>query len=150
MTNAETWDRIYEDQRSSLVAFATMVVGSRQAGEDIVQECFTRMLASPPRQLDSPAAYLRVAVVNQCKRHFKTSARTTPLDPDDLRPWIDETHLDLLDAIGRLSSRRRTAVLLRYYLDLPVTEVAELMACKPSTVSSLLNRAYRDLKEYLP
>ncbi len=51
--------------------------------------------------------------------------------------------------MGRLPPRRRTAVLLRYWVDLPVTEIADWMDCAPSTVSSLLNRAYRDLEEHL-
>lgn len=150
MTSVDTWAEIYERHRSSLVAYVSMQLGSKVVAEDVVQDSITRLLASPHLEVEDPAAYLRVTVVNACRRAGRMANCSRPLDPQDLTPALDPAHIDLLDAVRRLSARRRTAVLLRYYLDLPVIEVAELMECKPSTVSSLLNRAHRDLKEHLP
>jgi RNA polymerase sigma factor (sigma-70 family) len=141
---------MYVGQRASLVAFAAMLLGSRSTAEDVVQESFTRLMGSPHLAIDNPSAYLRSVVVNACKRELRFASRSRPLEVADLAPSLDRAHHDLLDAVSRLSPRRRTAVLLRYYLDLPVTEVADLMECKPSTVSSLLHRAHRELKEKLP
>jgi RNA polymerase sigma factor (sigma-70 family) len=55
----------------------------------------------------------------------------------------------MLDALGSLTARKRTVVVLRYYEDLEVNVIAELMGCAPSTVSSLLHRAMKDMKEIL-
>jgi DNA-directed RNA polymerase specialized sigma24 family protein len=41
------------------------------------------------------------------------------------------------------------AVVLRFWLDLPVAEVAELLGCPAGTVKSLVHRALRALEEDL-
>ena len=40
----------------------------------------------------------------------------------------------------------RQAVVLRFYLDLPDGEIAELIGCRPATVRTLIHRALRDLR----
>lgn len=126
-----------------------MFLGSSPAAEDVVHDSVTHLLASGHLDVHDPKAYLWRTVVNRCRREYRRARRRGRFDPDELEPWLDRTSIELLDVIGKLTSRRRTAVLLRYYVDLPVTEIAEWMDCAPSTVSSLLNRAYRDLEEHL-
>lgn len=96
-----------------------------------------------------PKAYLWRTVANRCRREPRRARRQGRFDSDVFEPWLDRLSVEMLDAIGRLTTRRRMAVLLRYYVDLPVGEIAEWMGCALSTVSSLLNRAYRDLEVHL-
>jgi hypothetical protein len=49
-------------------------------------------------------------------------------------------------AVAALPRRQRTALVLRYYADLPIGEVAALMGCSPVTVKSLTNRAISALR----
>ena len=51
--------------------------------------------------------------------------------------------------VGRLSARKRAAVVLRYFVDIPDAEIAEVLGCRPATVRTLLHRAINDLKEDL-
>jgi RNA polymerase sigma factor (sigma-70 family) len=63
---------------------------------------------------------------------------------------VDAPELDeLWTVLAGLAPRRRAAVVLRYYEDLPVTEIARLLDCRPGTVSSLLHRGLADLREVL-
>jgi RNA polymerase sigma factor (sigma-70 family) len=50
-------------------------------------------------------------------------------------------------ALALLQPRRRTALVLRYYEDLPIGEIARLLECRPGTVSSLLHRGLADLRK---
>ena len=52
-------------------------------------------------------------------------------------------------ALDALSSRQRLAVVLRFYEDLPESEIAELLGCRPGTVKSLLDRAKHTLRKEL-
>ncbi len=142
-------EQVYREQRRALLAYATMFLGSSPAAEDVVHDSVTHLLASDHLDVHDPKAYLWRTVVNRCRREYRRAKRRGRFDPDELEPWLDRSSTELLDVIGNLTSRRRTAVLLRYYVDLPVTEIAEWMDCAPSTVSSLLNRAYRDLEKHL-
>lgn len=56
---------------------------------------------------------------------------------------------DLRRAVANLSERQQLAVALFYYLDLPVDEVAAVMACSAGTVKSTLADARRRLGEQL-
>jgi len=46
------------------------------------------------------------------------------------------------------SKRQRTALVLRYYLDLSVAETAQLMGCADGTVKSLTHKAIASLRQH--
>jgi RNA polymerase sigma-70 factor (ECF subfamily) len=57
--------------------------------------------------------------------------------------------LDLRDAVRALPRRQREAVLLHYYVGLPIAEIAELMRCADGTVKSTLSDARANLAKVL-
>jgi DNA-directed RNA polymerase specialized sigma24 family protein len=67
----------------------------------------------------------------------------SPTDPPG--PDLAEAFA-IRQAIAALPRRQRTALVLRYYADLPIGEVAALMGCAPGTVKSLTNRAISALR----
>ena len=50
------------------------------------------------------------------------------------------------DAVAALPERMRAALVLRYFADLPVAEVAEILECAPGTVKSLTSQAIDRLR----
>ena len=63
----------------------------------------------------------------------------------ELPPEFDETWA----ALDRIPARRRAALVLRYYEDLPVRGVAAALGCRPGTAKSLIHRGLQSLKEVL-
>jgi RNA polymerase sigma factor (sigma-70 family) len=59
---------------------------------------------------------------------------------DDVEMW---------DAIGRLAPRRRTILVMRYYLDMTESEVAVTLGCRVGTVKSATHRALADLRKMI-
>lgn len=57
--------------------------------------------------------------------------------------------LDLLDALRHLSYRQRQAVVLYYWADLPISDVAELMEVAEGTVKALLHQGREGLRRML-
>jgi RNA polymerase sigma factor (sigma-70 family) len=53
------------------------------------------------------------------------------------------------DALARLSPRRRSVLVMRYYLDLPEQETADALGWRVGTVKSTHHRALQDLKRML-
>ena len=53
-------------------------------------------------------------------------------------------------AMQQLPERQRTAITLRFYLDLPDDQIADLIGARPGTVRSLVHRALATLKEAVP
>jgi RNA polymerase sigma factor (sigma-70 family) len=90
---------------------------------------------------------LRAAVVNACRNHQRRQVIERRQ-----RPPGEETHdehFELRGALTALPMRQRSAVVLRYYEDLPETEIAELLDCSVTAVKSLLHRAVRDLRKVI-
>jgi RNA polymerase sigma-70 factor, ECF subfamily len=54
--------------------------------------------------------------------------------------------LDLLQALERLDDPLKTVVILKYFQDLPLTEVAEVLGCPVGTAKSYLHRALKILR----
>jgi len=55
----------------------------------------------------------------------------------------------VLSAIAQLSDRQRASVVLHYYADLPVKEVAEVLGSTTAAVSVHLFRARKNLRALL-
>jgi RNA polymerase sigma factor (sigma-70 family) len=63
----------------------------------------------------------------------------------ELPPDVDETW----SALAKIPERRRVALVLRFYEDLPVAEIAALMDCRTGTVTSLIHRGLESMREVL-
>lgn len=141
-------EELYRTQRVGLVRLALLVIGSRAAAEDVVQESFLR-LRSTSTELSDPVRYLRRIVLNEARqvlRRREIERRHLPTESGVvLPPELDEMW-QLLDA---LSDKRRIALVLRYYEDLSFSEIARLMDCGESTARSLVHRGLKSLRRKL-
>lgn len=132
-------------ERTSFVRLAYLLTGQRAVAEEIVQESFISTRQAWPGVQD-PARYLRTTVVNRCRswgRHQQVVRAHPPGRPEATTQEADE----LWDALGRLDPRRRAAVVLRYYADLPHAEIADLLGCRPATVRTSIHRALLQLRQ---
>ena len=144
-----TWTDIYLAERDGLVRLAYLITGSHAVAEDLVQDCFIRVMARLEPQ-DDPGAYLRRSVVNACYSWHRRNRREVQKGVDDLRsPYEDSHEVEMWDALAQLAPRRRTVVVLRYYLDLSEAEVASALGCRVGTVKSTAHRALKDLRRML-
>lgn len=144
-----TFEQVYESELQKVVRLATLIVGSTAVAEEAVQDAFLR-LHEKWFEVRSPAGFLRTTVVNRCndlRRRQTVSDRHLKL--------IETDHLNnapnhyVLDALQTLDFRRRTIVVLRFYGDYKLQEIAEMMAIPEGTVNSNLRRGLAELKEAL-
>ena len=138
-------EELYLTERVRLIRLALLVIGSRASAEDVVQESFLR-LRSTSTELKDPVRYLRRIVLNQARqvlRRREVERRHLPGEPGVvLPPDLDE----MWQLLAGLSENRRVALVLRYYEDLPFSEIARLMDCRESTARSLVHRGLKSLR----
>ncbi|MCW2879625.1 MAG: polymerase, sigma-24 subunit, subfamily [Sphaerisporangium sp.] len=138
----------YRDHRLSLIRLAVLLVGDRETAEDVVQDVFAR-LHGTWRPGVTTLAYVRTCVLNGSRSILRRRAvalrwreRVTDLvDSAETAALIGESRREVLLALARLPRRQREALVLRYYLDLPDAEIAEVMRVRQSTVRSTTARA---------
>lgn len=138
---------LYQARYVAMVKLATLLVGRFDLAEDAVQDAFADVYRRW-NDLDSPGGYLRVAVVNRCRDRQRRDRRdrSTPVAAMSV---VDAPN-ELADAVAALPDRQRMAVVLRFYEDMTVDEIATAMGTRPGTVKSWLSRAMAKLRREVP
>ena len=93
--------------------------------------------------MDFPIAYL-FRVGQSETRHRRRRVLHEPIS--GVEPWVEP---GLVDALGELSDRQRTAVVLVHAFDWSIGDVAALMGTKQTTVQSHLQRGLAGLRQML-
>jgi RNA polymerase sigma-70 factor (sigma-E family) len=156
---AQTVTELFREHHLELVHLAVVMVGDLATAEDIVQDVFERLhrrwhgLREPSRGL----AYARMSVLNSCRSVHRRAAvarkyapRLAPrdeIDPDAASAIGDRG--ELAAALRLLPRRQREVLVLRYYADLSVAEIAEALRIAPSAVRAFNSRGLAALASAL-
>lgn len=147
--------RLYEQHAPDAIRLAALLTGDRALAEDIVQEAFARLVGRLQhiREPEAFRAYLRKAVVNLSRMHFRRrKVERTSLQRLGTRPPTVAGDPDvaareaMAQALLQLPERQRAAIVLRFYEDLSERQVAEILRCRPGTVGSLVSRGLGALR----
>ncbi len=139
-----------DDGLVSLKRQAFLLCGDDDHAEDLVQEALVRAFARPLRvsQTVAARAYVRTVMVNvfidEGRRHarWRRSAQLLPRAEDVGDPAEEVVTRDAVQAaLSRLSPRQRACVVLRYYEDLPVSQIAAALGVAEGTAKRYLNEA---------
>lgn len=152
---------LFDAHYAGLCRLAALLLGDGAQAEEAVQDAFVRTLAGwrRLRQPERAGAYLRVAVVNQCRSRgrrrvteLRGNRRAAATQAEAATSPVIESAgetLALLAAVRTLPARQREAVVLRYYADLSEGEVAHALGCSVGTVKSQLAKARATLASRL-
>jgi RNA polymerase sigma-70 factor (sigma-E family) len=135
---------LYRREYNSMLRLAVAMVDSKAIAEDLVQNAFADVWLRWKR-LQNPEAYLRVCVVNHCRRELRRRQLLRRPVAVEERAIGPEARL-LLDAVRALSPRRRAVVVLRYYEDMTEAQIAECLGIKEGTVRATLHQALAQLR----
>lgn len=133
----------------ALFKTAFLLTGSADKAEELLQDTLARLYTKWEKvaAADNPPAYVRRALANAfVSQHRRPRSRDVSLSQlreavDDRDPYGAIADRDLLwQLLGALSARQRTAVVLRYFHDLPDTEIAAVLGCRATTARSLISR----------
>ncbi|MFF2370158.1 sigma-70 family RNA polymerase sigma factor [Agromyces sp. NPDC058110] len=155
---ARTWDavatRLVAERGDALTRYAFLLTGDADDASDLVQDALVRTFGTPRVRLDLPRAdaYVRRAILNAVidrSRRDSTWRRVRHLavapasaDPESER--TDE-RLDLMHRIRALAPRQAACIVLRYYEDLTVDQVAATLGLSSGAVKRYLSDALRAL-----
>lgn len=147
--------RFMETDYRRVVAAVALVCGGRVAAEDAVQEAVGRAWERLSRGegIESMTAWITVAATNLARsairRHLaerRATGRVVQADGDRSMP---EAAVDVARALKVLPRRQREAIVLHYWLQFSVSEIASLLSVSEGTVKTALHRGRERLSAQL-
>lgn len=148
-----------ERLRPRLIGMLSLYCADTGVAEELTQETLARVWVNwdKVRVMSAPSGWTYRVAMNLANSAFRRRsaerrAQQRLLDRGgvpNLLPHVDPDTPDTLAvraAVAALPPRQRAVVVLRYYSDLPVEEVARLMSCAEGTVKSLTHRAMQTMR----
>lgn len=152
MPREPEWERVVTElvarRGEALVRYATLLTGSREDAADLVQDALVKTFGRLRNgfSVESAEAYVRRAILNahvDGGRRRVRWRRIAPLEyrPDELESPADATdvRIDLHEELRKLSPRERACLVLRYYDDLKVDDIAETLGISSGAVKRYLS-----------
>ncbi len=150
---------MYEEHGRGLVRLVRLFVDDRNAAEDVVQEAFIRLSRSVDRIRDPSraGAYLRSIALNLARDHNRRGLVSLRhrLPYDDRVASVEdevvlsEDHRRVVEALRSLPHRQRDCLILRYYDELGIDDIADTLGISRNSVKTHLTRGMRNLEAAL-
>lgn len=156
---ATLFRRLSREHLDASYRLARAILRDPAAAEDAVHDAFVTAwrkwdtLREPSRF----EAWFQRILVNTCRNQLKRASRIRVIDISSApHPALDDPHIAssperqaLDEAMKDLGEDHRIVLALRYYRDLTVDDIAQLLDIRPGTVKSRLHHAQRKLRAAL-
>ncbi|WP_064741674.1 SigE family RNA polymerase sigma factor [Hamadaea tsunoensis] len=149
----------YEARAAAVRKTAYVLCGDWHLAEDLTQIAFTKLYRAWPRleRHEALDGYVRQtllrAFLDDRRRPWHREHATGPgsgvFDVPVAAAAYSADREILLAALNRIPKRRRAVLVLRYWEDLSVEQVADLLDCSAGTVRSQASRGLADLRAAL-
>jgi RNA polymerase sigma-70 factor (ECF subfamily) len=131
-----------------------LIVNDHGRAEEIAQDAFLQLLNNWKKvsAYDQPGAWVRRVAIRMAGRTAKRERMRALLEgrfgPAPPQP-PDAPDDEVVRAVGRLPYAQRTAIVLFYFEDRPLSEIAEFLNCAPATARVHLHKARQRLATVL-
>jgi len=157
-TSEEAFAALTRRHLDSAYRLAWAILGDGADADDAIQDAFAsawraRRSLREPERFD---AWFGRILVNVCRQRLRQRARSPirslsdPVEPAIADSSADTSTRDAISrAMARLDPDHRIVVVLRYWADLPVDEIAVRLDLPAGTVKSRLHYALRSMRPRL-
>ena len=161
-TDPQHWEsvvtKLVEERGPSLHRFARFVSGSSEDAADLVQDALVKTFGrlSGGHSVSSAEAYVRRVIVNSFLDNGRRRTRwnriahlLSPSETQESSALATEHRLDLQAELLQLTPRERACIVLRYYEDLKVNDIAETLDISAGAVKRYLSDALVKLRTHI-
>ncbi|WP_129782995.1 SigE family RNA polymerase sigma factor [Promicromonospora panici] len=178
MSWSDDLERLATERGTALVGYAYVLCGDVRQAEDLVQDALVKVysrLRPPGKPVEGarPAsgmrtilldgrgathteAYVRRTVLNLYLDGWRRQRKWAQIEPVvATSDWVRSpesgitARADVVHALTRLTPRQRSCVVLRYFEDMTIPQVAETIGVAPGTVKRYLSDALHAMRDVL-
>jgi RNA polymerase sigma factor (sigma-70 family) len=142
----------FRDEFPSVLRTITLMLRDQSRAEEITQDAFIQLLLGWPKisRYERPGAWVRRVAVRLAMRSIRRD-RLWARVREGLLPSAParSSRFDVDGAIRRLPASQRAAIVLHYYEDRPLAEVAMILGCAEPTARVHLHHGRNRMRELL-
>ena len=151
----DTMERLVRDRERALLGYAFLVCGDAAKAQDLVQEALVRTFSRerPGLTVVKAEAYVRRSITSVYIDEYRRAQRWDRVQhlfrpAEATKDGISqiEARSDVTTALATLAPRERACVVLRYFDDLTVPQIARHLGLAEGTVKRYLGDAVGRLK----
>ena len=155
--NKDALEAIIEKYYSDIYSFLCRRIGDKSYAEDLTQDVFLKFSVSLPqyKEQNKLKSYLFAIAVNSSNDYFRRNKEELVENNFDNVSYKTQFEKELekaqavKNAVMSLSPKQRDVVILRYYHDMKIKEIAEVLSIPQATVKTQLYRGEKNLKNLL-
>lgn len=143
-------------RKETLYRVAYTYVKNQEDSLDILSETVYKAYVSI-KKLKEPKyfnTWLTRIMVNTAIDFIRKNKKVVYLDDNPLSEAVynedfNEDRMDLFDAVDKLNEKHKSIIILKYFEDMTLKEIADVMECPLGTVKTNLHRALEQLRSNL-
>ena len=138
------FDSMFAAEYAAVLRTVFLICHDTHLAQDITQEAFVELLRHWDKvsRYERPGAWVRRVAIRKLVKAMRRDVRRREAEVTvDPPATLEPADVDVLRAVRALPLRQRTAVVLHYFEDLSLHDVAEVLECSPSTAGVHLHRA---------
>src|ERR671910_2907858 len=145
------YDWFFRTEYPAVVKTAYLITHDREAARDVTQEAFIQLLRHWRKvsRYERPDAWVRRVAIRIAVRQTRRLRLERSVDTEPVAAPGVPSDPDLMREIRALPAMQRAAVVLFYFEDRPVSEIADILDCAPATAKVHLHRGRKNLAERL-
>lgn len=144
---------LINERKSQIYKTAYAYVKNKEEAMDIVSETVYKAYISI-KKLKEPSLFntwLTRILINTSLDFLKKNSKVVPLNENVkadafIIPKDEEQIIDLKIAVDRLNGKLKTIVILKYFQDMTLVEIAKILQCPLGTVKTMLHKALGELR----
>ncbi|MFS0673637.1 sigma-70 family RNA polymerase sigma factor [Ornithinibacillus sp. 179-J 7C1 HS] len=151
--DSDSFEQLLITHRDRLYRTAFLYVRNREDALDVVQETAYKAFSSIS-QLRNEQYFLTwlTKILINCAYQVQRKRRNELASEHNIAVFPGartEEKLDLSEAIGKLPANYQTSIILFYYYDMSLKEIANMLETPENTIKTYLSRGKKQLKKFL-
>lgn len=152
--NHKAFQELMEEEKVKLYKIAYIYMKNEEDALEVFQETVYKAFLSIKNLKDERyfSTWVTRILIHTAFDLLKKQKRVIPMErkilESKMRPYTTtENHSDLLRAITDLEEKYKTTLILRFYKDYTVKQIAEILDCPKGTVKTNIHRGINLLRE---
>lgn len=146
--------KLIEQEKMKLYKMAFLYMKNEEDALDVVQETIMKAFIHIHSLKEEKyfSTWITRILINTALETIRKNQQIVPMNNLMLETEVTNQHeerMDLVGAISQLDDKYKTVIILKYYQDLTVPDIAEMLECPQGTVKSNLHRGMIELKKLL-